>query len=141
MIPILNYLIYQKICSGNIGGCVQCEDKKCIKCDSGYALSKEYICTLCPNNCKSCFYGGYYNNTSINWNSLQDKWPIYMIFDFTDAQYKLFCKECDFKYALSNNYETCDQCGFNCESCAFSNWSIFKIYLLNLCCFMNFFIR
>ena len=60
---------------GNIQGCKICSsNNKCAECDIGFALKYDYKCEKCPDKCKSCFFGGYYDNESKNWNLLMSEW-------------------------------------------------------------------
>ncbi|KAL4468245.1 hypothetical protein ABPG73_014167 [Tetrahymena malaccensis] len=93
--------------------------EQCLSCKSKYALNYSYQCMACPSNCTSCFYGGYYNQKTINWSQLISSQSIGNI-DFSKlsfSEYQLLCQQCEPLYVVTKDYSGCEKCGNKCLQC------------------------
>ncbi|KAL4486478.1 hypothetical protein ABPG72_018432 [Tetrahymena utriculariae] len=121
--------------------CISCQkmsdgQEQCLSCKPKYALNYLYQCKECPINCTSCFYGGYYNQKSVNWSLLISSQSIGNI-NFSRlsfSEYQLLCQQCKSTYVVTNDYTGCEKCGNNCLQCyqaniRFNLTSIFDIAL------------
>ncbi|EWS72116.1 transmembrane protein, putative (macronuclear) [Tetrahymena thermophila SB210] len=124
----LNQIVLEQLSSFcNIKNCASCQIlnniKICLTCEYGYALSYLNSCQPCPDNCLSCFYGGYYNEQSVNWSQIlanTQQWNI----DFSKlstTQYSILCSLCSPQFIVTKDYSGCEPCGIKCFSCYYGN--------------------
>ncbi|EAR82891.2 transmembrane protein, putative (macronuclear) [Tetrahymena thermophila SB210] len=120
----LNQIVLEQLSSFcNIKNCASCQIlnniKVCRTCEYKYALSYLNQCEPCPENCLSCFYGGYYNQQSVNWSQILENGQQVDI-DFSKlsiAQYSILCSLCSSQFVVTKDYSGCEPCGDKCFSC------------------------
>ncbi|KAL4447078.1 hypothetical protein ABPG74_013930 [Tetrahymena malaccensis] len=95
--------------------------EKCLQCENLYTLNLNNQCVQCPQNCTSCFYGGFLNGQSMNWNQNTDYYAWLQQQVLTPQLYSLYCQECDQGFALSKDYKQCQICSSNCLQCVYTN--------------------
>ncbi|KAL4438397.1 hypothetical protein ABPG74_009436 [Tetrahymena malaccensis] len=103
-----------KLCQINNNG-----KEQCLSCNDNYTLSYQNQCQKCPNNCTSCFFGGFYKQQSINWSSLISS-QVIKDFDFSQlspTEYQLLCQLCESRFVVTKDYRGCEKCGDNCKQC------------------------
>ncbi|KAL4487634.1 hypothetical protein ABPG72_017423 [Tetrahymena utriculariae] len=137
----LNQIVLQQLNSFcNIDNCASCQfinnKKICKTCQYKYALSYLNQCEPCPEKCLSCFYGGYYNQQSVNWSQiLADRNPGNIDFSILSiTQYRILCSLCSSQYVVTKDYTDCELCGDKCLQCyqgniRFNLTSTFDIFL------------
>ncbi|KAL4466452.1 hypothetical protein ABPG73_019070 [Tetrahymena malaccensis] len=119
-----NQIVLQQLSSYcNIDNCVGCQiinnRKICQTCQYKYTLNYLNQCEPCPDNCLNCFYGGYYNQQSVNWSQiLADGNQGNIDFSLLNTdQYRILCSLCSSKYVVTKDYKQCETCGNNCQQC------------------------
>ncbi|EAR85627.2 transmembrane protein, putative (macronuclear) [Tetrahymena thermophila SB210] len=78
----------------------------CLNCEKFYTLNLNNQCISCPINCTSCFYGGFLNGQSMNWNQNTDYYDWLKKQTLTPQLYNLYCYECNQGFTLR---QSCQQ--------------------------------
>ncbi|KAL4497343.1 hypothetical protein ABPG72_011278 [Tetrahymena utriculariae] len=104
----------------------------CLECENLYTLNLNNQCIQCPSSCSSCFYGGFLNGQSMNWNQNTDYYSWLQQQILTPQLYYLYCQECDQGFTLSKNYKSCQKCSSSCLQCVYTNGLVQLVNRFNL---------
>ncbi|EAR86751.3 transmembrane protein, putative (macronuclear) [Tetrahymena thermophila SB210] len=105
------------LCGNNCYSCIQNSPNQifCTQCNIGYVLS-DGVCQKCPNNCQNCQYATFITGfaqliTEIQFEKSKS----------SDYNFILICLECQVKYMVSYDLQSCLQCGTSCINCQYEN--------------------
>ncbi|KAL4467798.1 hypothetical protein ABPG74_013133 [Tetrahymena malaccensis] len=104
-------------CTNYCFSCIQSSQNKviCAQCNVGYVLSHGK-CQKCPNNCQSCQYATFMTGFAQLITEIKFDKNELSLYNFI-----LICLECENRYMISFDLQSCLQCGAFCASCQYEN--------------------
>ncbi|KAL4502225.1 hypothetical protein ABPG72_000460, partial [Tetrahymena utriculariae] len=105
------------LCPNQCSSCIQSSLNSaiCTQCNFGYVLSNG-ICQKCPDNCQQCQYATFITGfaqliTELNFDKNKSSYYNFI----------LICLQCEYKFVISYDLQSCKNCGENCLSCQYEN--------------------